>query len=249
MPIVMIQGWGSSSEMWNPELTGGLSKLYRLILFDNRGTGRSSKPDIPYTIKMMVDDTAGLMNAIKVSKAHVLGVSMGAMIAQELALNHPEKVMGLILCMATCGGPKSVPLPAKAEEAILANASPSPNMLNEKAEFWSLMYSPKYIKEHRDELLKRVRSVKYPTPIVGRRRQAEAVLSFDSYDRLPNIKAPTLIMAGEKDVIVPVENSRILEERIPNSKLLVFKDCSHGFLIEKLDEVLAAVQDFLKEVK
>lgn len=249
--LVMIPGWGYSSEMWNPEFIGKLSKLYRVVLIDNRGTGRSSKPDIPYTIKMMADDIAGLMDAVKVPKAHVLGTSMGALIAQEFALNHPEKVMGLILCMATCGGPKSVPVPAKFAKAMFTTADPSLDTLNEEALelFWSLVYSPKYIKKHRDELLKGGVSVKYPTPIIGKKRQGEAVLNFDTYDRLPNIKAPTLIMAGENDVIVPVKNSKILAERIPNSKLLLFKNCSHGFLREKIDEVLSAMQDFLKEVK
>lgn len=250
-PLVMIQGWGYSSEMWSPEFIGKLSKFYRLILFDNRGTGRSSKPDIPYTIKMMADDGAGLMDAIKVPKAHVLGASMGAMIAQEFALNHPGKVMGLILCMATCGGPRSVPVPAEVAKNMFTTANPPPNMSDEEVLelWWSLVYSPDYIKKHRREMIKAALSVRFPTPMIGKKRQAEAVLTFDTYDRLPDIKAPTLIMAGEKDAIVPVENSKILAERIPNAKLRLFKDAFHGFLREKMDEAISTIKDFLAEVK
>ncbi|MFB0563057.1 MAG: alpha/beta fold hydrolase [Candidatus Lokiarchaeia archaeon] len=248
-PLVMIQGWGYSSEMWSPEFIRNFSKFHRVIIFDNRGTGRSSKPDIEYSIKMMADDVAGLMEAIKVPKAHVLGASMGAMIAQELALNHPEKVKSLILCMATCGGPHSVPVPVETQKAMFTTANPPPDMpMEEVLElWWSLLYSPSYIQEHRDELMKEALSVKYPTPIIGKKRQAEAVLTFDTYDRLPDIRAPTLIMAGKKDVIVPSENSRILAERIPGAKLRLFKDSPHGFLREKEKEAVTEILNFLAE--
>jgi pimeloyl-ACP methyl ester carboxylesterase len=246
-PLILIQGWGYSSEMWSHEFLGKLTKSLRVIIFDNRGTGRSSVPDIPYTMKMMADDLSELMDALKVPKAHILGASMGAMIAQEFALNHSEKVKGLILCMATCGGPKSIPVSREVQEKMFTTANPPPNMTKEQVLelWWSLVYSPNYVKEHRDELLEGTLSVKYPTTVTGKRRQAEAVFTFDSYDRLPNIKTPTLIMAGEKDAIVPVENSRILAERIPGAKLRLFKDAPHGFMREKMDEAIAEILDFL----
>ncbi len=249
-PLVLIQGWGYSSEMWSPEFIGKFSKFYRVITFDNRGAGRSSVPDIPYTMKMLADDLAGLMDAINVPKAHILGASMGAMIAQEFAINYPEKVRGLILCMATCGGSKSVPVSNEVQRKMFIVANPPPEMSREEVLelWWSLVYSPNYVKEHRDELLKGALSVKYPTTITGKRRQAEAVFNFDAYDRLPNIRSPTLVMAGEKDLIVPAENSRIVAKLIPGAELRLFKGAPHGFLREKMDEAVQEILDFLAEI-
>lgn len=103
-PLVLIMGWTASSESWDPQLVEELSRFYTVIVFDNRGTGRSDKPDLEYSIEMMTDDVAGLLEAINIQKAHVLGFSMGGMIAQELALRYPEKVSSLILCGTSCGG-------------------------------------------------------------------------------------------------------------------------------------------------
>ena len=117
-PLVMIMGWGRSSGSWGFNLIGKLSKFHRVIIFDNRGTGRSEKPDIEYSMGIMTYDDAGLMDVINVPKAHVLGISIGGFIAQELALDYPEKILSLILCSTSCGGPnraqKRVELSARA---------------------------------------------------------------------------------------------------------------------------------------
>jgi len=97
-PLVMIQGLGGNLEGWDPRLVEGLSKHFKLILFDNRGAGRTDLSKGEYTIRLFADDTADLMSALGVPKAHILGISMGRMIAQELTINYPQKVSKLILC-------------------------------------------------------------------------------------------------------------------------------------------------------
>ncbi|MEM3703331.1 MAG: alpha/beta hydrolase, partial [Candidatus Bathyarchaeia archaeon] len=104
-PFVMITGLGGNIDYWDIRLLDELSKRFKLVLFDNRGSGRSDVSDRQYTIKLLAEDTVGLMNALGIPKAHIFGLSMGGMIAQELALNFPEKVEKLILCSTFCGGP------------------------------------------------------------------------------------------------------------------------------------------------
>ncbi|MBM3120328.1 MAG: alpha/beta fold hydrolase, partial [Chloroflexi bacterium] len=106
-PLLLIQGYGQYSGHWAP-LIPSFSREYRVISFDNRGTGRSDKPDIPYTMKMMADDVKRLLDAIGIDSAHVFGVSMGGMIAQEFALNHPDKLISLILGCTQCGGTEAI---------------------------------------------------------------------------------------------------------------------------------------------
>ena len=247
-PLILIGGYGTSSESWSP-FWKQLLKLYQVILFDNRGTGRSSKPDIKYSIKMMADDVAGLMDAINVPKAHIFGASMGGMIAQELVLNHPEKVESLILGMTSCGGPQSIKFEKEIGMKMLTTANPPSDMpMEEVMELMlSVFYSPNYIEENRDLLIKEAMSIKYPTPNSSRWRHVQAVISWKgSYDRLSDIRVPTLIMGGENDVIFPQENFRILAEQIPGSKLQVLKDAAHAFTREKEDQAVAAIIDFLE---
>jgi pimeloyl-ACP methyl ester carboxylesterase len=107
-PLVMIMGLSANIDWWDPRLIQETSKRYKTVIFDNLGAGRTDKPKVAYTIKMFTDDTAGLMDALKIKRANILGISMGGRIAQEFALNHPEKVERLILCSTTCGASHSV---------------------------------------------------------------------------------------------------------------------------------------------
>jgi pimeloyl-ACP methyl ester carboxylesterase len=246
-PILLFNGWGGSTESWNPEMIKELAGFHRVITLDNRGTGRSDKPDIEYSIEMMTDDAAGLLDAIKVPKTHVLGFSMGGTVAQMLALNHPEKVLSLILCATTCGGPHSMRNRPQNRENLSTLANPSPAMTKEEAVLPLLrgLYTPNYLHEHLEELIKDETSAKYPTPPFALRRQSQALSKFDSYDRLPKIGVPTLVLVGDADTMVPHENSLILAERIPGAKLRIFKNTSHGFLKQVREEAVAVILDFL----
>ncbi|MFW9823975.1 MAG: alpha/beta fold hydrolase [Candidatus Thorarchaeota archaeon] len=249
MPLILIPGYAVSSETWSP-FWKQLINHYQVMLIDNRGTGRSSCPNIQYSIKMMADDVSNLMDEIGIEKAHILGGSMGGMIAQELVLNYPKKVKSLILGMTSCGGPHSIPISGEVQKKMQTAANPPSGMSEQDVMelTWSMFYSLSYVEKNREILKKEVLSVKYPTPLIGKWRQAQAVQNWEgSYDKLSEIQVPTLVMGGDNDVIFPPENFKILADRIPGAKLHVFKDAPHAFTREKEDEVVTILLNFLEE--
>lgn len=251
-PLVMIMGWGRSSGSWGSKLIGKLSKFHRVIIFDNRGTGRSDKPDMEYSMWMLADDVAGLMDVIDVPKAHVLGISMGGFIAQELALNRPEKVLSLILCSTSCGGPDRAQKRAELSAQNRTLMNPPPELSREEVlkRQWGMIYSQRYVQENMEELMKAAaKPSKYPTPPFVWRRQAQAGLNFYTYDRLPNIRVPIMVLGGEEDIMTPPENFRILADNIPGAQLRLFKDAAHGFLWEVMDQAVRVILDFLAGVR
>jgi pimeloyl-ACP methyl ester carboxylesterase len=245
-PLIMINGWGSSSEGWYPEFIKELSKHHELILIDNRGTGQSDKPDNEYSIKTMARDTAKIMEALNISRAHVFGASMGGMIAQEFALHYPEKVESLILGSTAYGGSEMI---WSEETRKLINDFSSdnpPEMTSELLQnFLILTLTPSYVKENINSIMQHLKSVKYPTPTYTRRRQAQAILNHDTFDRLSQIKAPTLVLFGEKDAMIPKENSKILAEKIPNTKLKKFENVGHNFTAGNEKNVAKVILEFL----
>ncbi len=244
-PLVLISGYGSNSASWFHEVPV-FSKQYRVITFDNRGTGRSDKSDVPYTAKMMADDVAGLLATIGVDAAHIYGVSMGGGIAQEFALNYPEKVISLILGCTNCGGTHAIPGdPAVVSKLVSMGGT---GMTEESVRaLMTAVYTEEVIKNNSElieELIKR--RLEYPTPIHTYIREAQASAGFDVYDRLPQIKAPTLIINGTEDKIVPVENARIIASRIPNAELAIIEKAGHVYNFGMGDKPDKVVLDFLR---
>ena len=245
-PLVLIMGYGGNSRWWYPQIPG-LSQEYRVIAFDNRGTGQSDKPDIPYTMEMMADDTAGLLEAIGIDNAHVYGVSMGGMIAQELALRYRDKVISLILGCTTPGGANAM-LPDAEAMTLLFDMERIQRLTPEEAakEVLPFMYSQEFIDKNQELMVEMITAMlEYPTPLHGYQRQGEAIMAHDTYDRLPQTKAPTLVISGSADRLVPVENSRIIASKIPGAQLIILEGMGHGFITEALEEANKAILDFL----
>jgi len=245
--LVLIMGYGGSSAGWFRQIPS-LSQEYRVVAFDNRGTGRSDKPDISYTMEMMAGDIAGLLEVIGIDAAHIYGVSMGGMIAQHLALGHPEKVISLILGCTTCGGDHSI-MPDAEAMALLFDEERMRRLTPEELarELFPFLCNQEFIDNNPDIVEQFIaKAVEYITPPHGYTRQAEAIIGHDTYDRLPTIKAPTLVIAGDADKIVPVENSRILASRIPNAELVILEKMGHGFFIEAADEANRIIMDFMR---
>lgn len=245
--IVLISGYGGSSEGWLRQIPD-LSHQYCVVAFDNRGTGQSDKPDSLYSMEMMAGDVAGLLDAIDVDAAYIFGVSMGGMIAQEFALRYPGKVIGLILGCTTPGGAHAA-RPEPESMAYLFDAERHKRLTPEQAAWESLpfLFTQEFIDQN-PELVERVIAgrLKYPTPLYVFRSQGNAIMGHDTYDRLPQIQAPTLVMAGSADRLVPVENSRTIAARIPNAELVILDNAGHGFPVEAAEEANIAVLDFLK---
>ncbi len=245
-PLLLIMGYGHNSGHWFSQIPG-LSQEYGVIAFDNRGTGRSDKPDIPYTIEMMARDAAGLLEALGIDAAHIYGVSMGGMIAQEFALRHPDKVLSLVLGCTTPGGSNTI-LPDAEAMDLLFDTERMKRLTPEQGarETLPFLCNQEFIDNNPDIVEQYVsKTVEHVTPLHGFMRQAEAIMKHDTYDRLPQIKAPTLVIAGTADRLVPVGNSRILASRIPNAELVILENMGHFFFMEALEEASKAILDFL----
>ena len=243
-PLVLIMGLGASTRGWDMQIPT-FSREFQVVAFDNRGSGRSDKPDSSYSIRLFADDTAGLMDALGIASAHVYGQSMGGLIAQEVALSYPQRVRTLVLGSTSCGGQQAVPaLP----ENLSLMASLNTLSLEEAAEKGlPLMYSSEFIARKRQELIARALAEgEFRPPPDAFARQVQAAVSHKTYDRLPQIRCPTLVISGSDDKIVPAENSRILAERIPGAELVLLPRAGHGYLVECTEESNAIVLDFLR---
>lgn len=245
--IAMIMGLGGGLP-WVFRQVQDFSKQYRVVAFDNRGTGASDAPDIPYSLEMMAGDLAGLLEAIGIKNAHVFGISMGGMIAQHFALLYPEKVKCLILGATTCGGTRRVAPDMEAIKVLFDMEHMQKLTPEERAmETLPFVFSQEFINNNQaliQQLLSKM--VGHVTPPNGYMRQAAAIMGHDTYERLPEIKVPTLIIAGDADKLVPAENSRLMASRIPNAELVILEKMGHGFNIEAADIVNDTVLRFLK---
>ncbi len=245
--LVLIMGYGGSSAWWFWQVPV-FSRQFRVIAFDNRGTGQSDKPDMPYTMEMMAADVAGLLESIGVGAAHIFGVSMGGMIAQHFALHYPEKVISLVLGCTMCGGPHSIIPDTEAMSALfdmerLQSLTPE-EMMRDLLPF---LFSQEFIDSNRvfiDQFI--AKTTEYVTPLHSYVSQAAAIGERDTYERLPEIKVPTLVIAGDADRLIPVENSRLLASRIPKTELVILKNMGHGFWVEAETEANKVVLDFLR---
>jgi 3-oxoadipate enol-lactonase len=217
-----------------------------LVIFDPRGAGRTDAPDIPYTIEMMTNDLAGLLNIISINSAHLSGYSMGGRIAQEFALHYPERVRCLILACTDYGG--TIFVPTTDPEVLdtfqnLGILSPKDLLM----QFIRLCTSQEFIDKNPEFIGQFIEKfIEHPNTPQGLIRQAGTIMSFDAYDRLPQIKAPTLVIHGDADRLIPVENARIMASRIPNSELAILEKMGHLFPYETFDESNGIILDFLK---
>ena len=245
-PLLMIMGLGANVDWWDPRMVQELSKNFKLVMFDNRGAGRTDVSDKRYTIKSFAEDTAGLMDALGISRAHVIGFSMGGMIAQELALNYPEKVEKLVLCSTFCGGTKAVPPSEEITEMLSADRSAfSPEEIARMT--IPLLFTEDFIKNNHDLVELSIQQIlKAPISNEAFMSQLNAGMEFTTYDRLPQIRTSTLILHGKRDILMPPKNGSILAEAILNAKLVYFENSAHG-LIEEMEKVIHVLLNFLTE--
>lgn len=244
-PLVLIMGLGGDLTRWF-RILPFLTAEYKVITFDNRGAGKTDKPDRPYTMEMMADDIAGLMEATDIKEAHIFGISLGGMIAQNFALRHPEKVISLILGCTRCGGEFSIRDDSEAMTAL--NPELVEKLSAEERARWMLpyLYSQEFI-DSNPALMEEMVALSVASPVdpAGYNRQMEAAESHDTYGRLPEIKVPTLVIAGDADRLIPVANSSILTAGIPGAELVILEKMGHGFYSENREETSRIIIDFI----
>ncbi len=242
-PLLLIMGYRGSGFMWGEELITLMARSFQVITFDNRGTGLSDKPETLYTIPMMADDAAGLLRHLGILRAHVFGVSMGGMIAQELALRHPQMVQRLVLGCTSCGGPQSFLAPLE----VLAKLLPQPDLSQEEAvqQQWTVMFSTQFLETQQHVLaMLTQRALLHPAPPHTSLRHLMAVQRFNTYGRLGLVNVPTLVLTGADDIIIPPANSILLAARIPGASLSMLDGTGHGFFWEASQDVVALLQQF-----
>jgi pimeloyl-ACP methyl ester carboxylesterase len=242
-PLLMIPGLTVGAGVFF-RVTPLLAKKFRVIAMDNRGVGQSDKPDIPYSTEMMADDAVGLLLALGIQQAHVLGSSMGGMIAQHMALRHPQSVATLTLLSTSCGGNHSVPVGQEVSSALLSGQTPEDRI----RALLPYTFTQTFIAGH-PEVIVRFTSVctkDYPPPHAFA-RQAGAAIMHDTYEQLPRMKVPTLVISGAEDEVMPVENSRILASRMPDAQLMIMDGLRHGLCTEAPEEIGRVVHSFLRQ--
>ncbi|MBI1846817.1 MAG: alpha/beta fold hydrolase [Candidatus Rokubacteria bacterium] len=242
-PLVLIMGFSGDHTAWAFQMAE-FAQRYRVIAFDNRGAGQTDQPDAPYTIPQMAGDTAGLMDRLGIERAHVLGVSMGGMIAQELALAHPGRVLSLQLhcthpgndgymtALGDAWGTVRASLPLEQAQRTIFLWLFGHTTYNERPEFV-------------EAILAGALANPYPQSLAGFRGQSAAVQAFSTRDRLPRITAPTLVSVADEDVLVPARFAREIAARIPGAELATIARAGHVYFWEMPEEFNRMCLEFL----
>jgi 3-oxoadipate enol-lactonase len=238
-PILLIMGLGYTSVMWH-RIRPALSQHFRTIAFDNRGVGLSDVPQGPYSIATMASDAAAVLDAAGVARAHVFGVSMGGMIAQEFALQYPARTLALVLGCTAAGGPSAVRAESKVVDVLMARGM-TPEQAREA--ILPYIYDAATPREQIDEDI-RVRQPWLPSP-EGYMAQLLAILAWESYSRIGQITAPTLVIHGKSDALVPPGNGELIAGRIPGAKLVLLEHASHLFFTDQTEAAHQAILEFL----
>lgn len=240
--LVLIRGLGSDLCAWY-EQTPVFARHFRTVVFDNRGAGRTGKPAAAYSIREMAADTAGLLDALGIGRAALLGVSMGGMIAQEFALNYSGKLSCLILGCTNFGGLRAVSAAPEIIAAITAGReAPAENAaIQRRAVFCdqTLASRPEVIEKYEQA------RARFPMPPQAFANQVSAVMRHDTEARLKSIAAPTLVLTGREDRLVPPQNSRLIAGLVPGARFQELPG-GHLFFSEYPDRFNAAVIDFVK---
>ncbi len=246
-PILLIEGIGYSSWMWLRQRKD-LASRRQVVIFDNRGVGKSSSPAGAYAMKDFVDDIQAVVEHAGIGKFYVLGVSMGGMIAQEYYFAHREKVLGLILSNTNFG--KGSVLPSQEVLKILSTSSSSQFNHEGLVGRMKPAVSKLFLEEKAEEFEELV-STRLATgdDVKGYMGQLYATAGFESQERLAGIAVPTLVITAEGDIVVPPANADELHRRIPNSRLLIFRDAGHLLCLERYADFDREVLAFVDEVE
>ena len=250
-PVALIMGFSGSGRGWGEPFLKLMEARFRIFVIDNRGTGESDKPDAEFTLSDMAADIAAVLDHARTPRAHIFGISMGGMIAQEFALAYPGRTRGLVLGCTNCGTSHSV----AADPAAIANLLPVPGMdpVEQARRAFSVACGKAFLESAAGQatLEREIAEMgNYPvTPMHTFMRQGQAIGGFESFARLGQIKAPTLIIHGDDDSIVPYPNAEVLHGAIAGSKVHILKAAGHMFFWEAPEESVRVAADFLSAVK
>jgi pimeloyl-ACP methyl ester carboxylesterase len=244
-PLVLIPGFRTGLWLWFKQVET-FAQRFRTIVFDPPGIGASGSPHEAMTIKTIADDLAGLLSELGIGQAHILGASFGGFVAQEFAIAYPQVTRRLVLCCTSFGGPRHLLPPLETLQALAVNDAI--NTEERTRQTFRATFSPRFIRENQ-ATLDQVIALRLQHPVSDETHfaQLQAAATFDAEARVAQIQAPTLVLTGDQDTIVPPANSRNLADQIPGAKLQMIAGGSHMFFIEQPETFNQAVIEFLEE--
>ena len=240
-PLLMIMGMSGTALSWGEQFLEPLRDEFETILYDHRGVGSSSRMEEPFTIAQLAADALALLAALEIDSAHILGISMGGMIAQELALSHPERVRTLTLGCTYCGGEGSA-LANGDVMGRLAEAMFSGDRARMIRASWEANLSPGFAAD--DDAYARFLEIARRRAVAAEviMAQMQAIAGHDTSARLPSIELPTLVLHGTLDQMLPVQNGRMIAGLIPDSRLEIFDGVGHLFFWERPEQAADLVR-------
>jgi len=241
-PLLLIQGMSGHSLHWGEEFLLELEREFELVLYDHRGIGRSAGDEAPFTIADLAADAAGLLEGLAIERTHVLGISMGGMIAQELALTEPERVLTLTLGCTYCGGPGS----RFTEDRVvneLAMALMSGDPARKLRAGWQFNVSPEFADHEGNYERFATMAELYPVPLPIVMAQVQAIRAHDTSGRLSQIGAPTLVVHGSGDQMLAAANGEIVAGLIPGARLELLDGAGHLFFWEQPERTAGLIAE------
>jgi pimeloyl-ACP methyl ester carboxylesterase len=243
-PVLLIMGLGSNAYGWYRTIPW-LAERYEVVAFDNRGTGRSDVPEGAYSIAQMATDAVAVLDAAGRETAHVVGASLGGMVAQRFALAYPARLRSLVLVCTTPGGRNA----ARASDAVMAalvQGGEDPSTVYRRNAWF--LYGDETRTKHPERIEEDIDfRTRIPTRPTGYLGQLQAAMSHDTWDELPSISAPTLVVHGDADLLVPTENGRLLAARIPGAQAVFVPGAGHMLQSDATEPVRDAVLRFLAQ--
>ncbi len=231
-PLVLISGMGGDLGFWTDSISR-LQHHFQVIVFDNRGIGRSDTPDTPYSMELFADDLAAILEAVQVESAHILGFSLGGCVAQAFALKYPDKLRKLIIAASYAKIGVQAELYLDAVLSVYESGATAEQMYRLVLPW---LFSPHYPgTPENSAFLEFDHDDPYPQPLHGFKQQYLGLKGFDARSRLNQIQAPTLVMAGQRDALIPIESAQELIQGIPNCQHFFFPNEGHLFNVEQPD--------------
>jgi len=246
-PLVLISGLGYPLWQWH-KMIPLLAEKFQVIAFDNRGVGQSDKPAGAYSASMLAADTLGLLDALKIEKASLLGHSMGGFVAQAFALEYPQRLEKLVLCSTNFGGPRHVPITA---EAMAALSDLKSDPVTRFKNGLRVSTAPGFAEKH-PSVIEEWLQWRMANPIEPAAYQSQMMIGLGLLseaacfeNKLSQLKAPTLILFGAHDAVVPPANADLLAAKIQGAKIEILPNAGHFFPIETPAEAAQAVISFV----
>ena len=241
-PLLLIMGMSGTKHHWGDAVLEDLRKDFEVIVYDHRDCGDSTKTGQPFTIADLAGDAAGMLDALELESAHVMGISMGGMIAQELVLAHPEKVRALTLGCTYCGGEGSK-LASDATMRGLAQGMASGDRERAIRAAWEANVSPSFAANEDIYATFLARGMLYGVALPVILEQMRAITEHDTSRRLPDVRTPTLVIHGTLDQMLPVENAHMIAGLVSGSRLEILEGIGHMYFLEQPERTAELVRE------